>query len=1615
MKSALILLGVALAAQQSTGNAQGPPVKVSLRSSWPAPPLLAEILETVALVKPDAFFTYLDRLTDTEGLALRASMTPEAIHQAALQIALDNGILQETGSLSAVEMNLALHAATPKLEAFYNHYEDHHNHSRGTHCGSWVDWYGEVVCDADRLAQLAGVETIDPTRNSKILQTRPKILTFDHIFPPPGLILDRPPRTAILYASLTSPNFRELHTYLLKIVNKLDPHLEYIFRHIPPTTRSNGRSYLSGYGVALDLKKMDYLALDDRHSSSGETATTRSNSVAEGQEQRVDPVLPLILAHPENSTAPDASIPLSPEELADLGVQAAQIIAESPEPLTVLSHLSQNFPKYAASLARRVVANESVIQELHTNSLKVQKGGNVFWFNGAQTEPKDVNPFALLRILKKERTIVKSLTSYGISNLQAFELLTHPAIASSQKDGEVMEAVFDASDRPEDGGLIMWWNDMEKDSRYARWNPSLFALLRPMYPGTMPTIKANLFNVILVLDLSYTSSLNFISGPMSNILNRDLPLRFGVIPQVETADAKKMARLFYYLIKNYGRKKTLAFLTPLAQMQLPPSLQTPTVNWLAVSSSYNSLIAAELEQDPEAPKPDLKSILEGADADVQVPLDKIAAYTERLDATPDTSPLGHAFFNGKHLDMNDDFIRKLQIEFTQQLGFLQEKVYGGSLSDENKGETMETYFYDLPTTSKRRNRYTFPSDASSLSIVNLPELFAKVRLRVSSSTYIYPESDSTPLSLFIIADLDSQGGLELIKEALTSLTPGSRTRISFIHNPSTPIRSEKGARSPASWLISHLHIKELMRHASPATFALALGIQLDDTTAVANQGEQQIPMSKDEAFAKFTEGVMLEDVASEEYMDYVRASRLLVRDLKISPGQLALVVNGRVVGPIEPGKFRTADFKALEDYEYRKRTEPIVKAMEDVAPLIANNKMLSADAVAMASSVVSSSQLPDPSETGLFDAPLKPRQRGYQILDSEYTSFEFGNNSTALYHIAVLLDPLSETAQKWSSILEWLSHVPEVFIKIHLNPGHYTDIPLKRFYRYNLIPSLSYDRNGLEVPLKAIFEDIPLDPIYTLAMDVPTSWLVRPREALYDLDNIQLGKLFPGDTSVDAIFDLDYLVVEGHAREVTYNSAPRGIQVQLVTRDGTPIDDTQVVVNLGYFQFKAKPGVFQLEIRQGRGRKLYKLESAGNEGWQSATVEEIGNDITLTSFEGLTLYPRFSKMPGMEHEDVLVEETSRGAGPESVIGTIVSRVQTFINSVTQATSKDLIPVKQQADINIFTVASGLLYERFVGIMILSVLRNTNSTVKFWFIENFLSPSFLEFIPHMAGKYNFQYELVTYKWPSWLRAQTEKQRIIWAYKILFLDVLFPMDLKKVIFVDADQIVRADLKELVDLDLQGAPYGYTPMGDDNTDMEGFRFWKTGYWKEFLQGKPYHISALYVIDLVRFRQLAAGDILRGQYHHLSADPNSLANLDQDLPNNLQREVPIFSLDEDWLWCETWCSKDRLHRAKTIDLCQNPLTKEPKLARARQIPEWEEYDSEIARLSRDLAAEGKIHSRMATADASVLAGATNGASNGQDTEDKVQESEERKLKGAKEAKETEEAAAVERTRDEL
>ncbi len=680
---------------------------------------------------------------------------------------------------------------------------------------------------------------------------------------------------------------------------------------------------------------------------------------------------------------------------------------------------------------------------------------------------------------------------------------------------------------------------------------------------------------------------------------------------------------------------------------------------------------------------------------------------------------------------------------------------------------------------------------------------------------------------------------------------------------------------------------------------------------------------------------------NEELKDSVSAHwqtvQSLLRVLGLRAGEQALLLNGRLIGPIPPStSFTTSDFTQLLEFERVKRLNPAATA---VAALGLRDNIDSPLAASKLSSLIALSTVSDIPE-GIFEAPPTLRLDAFDQWNLTHSAIVTGTADTASIQIVAAIDPASEIAQRWIAILKVLSELDGVYLRLSLNPRErIQELPVKRFYRHVLAAKPSFAEDGSLHNPSAQFEGIPKEALLNLAMDVPPSWLVAPKECTYDLDNIKLSSL-PNGANIDAVYELEHILIEGHSRDVTTGPPPRGVQLVLGTQKNPHFADTIVMANLGYFQFKANPGFWKVNLQAGRSQQIFSIDSIGSKGYSPQPGDE-STEIALTSFQGKTLFPRMSRKPGQETEDVLEGEPKAGSA-RGYLSKGLKLAESFLSDV----GHNKRP--KQADINIFSVASGHLYERMLNIMMVSVMRHTTHTVKFWFIEQFLSPSFKDFIPHLAAHYNFSYEMVTYKWPHWLRGQKEKQREIWGYKILFLDVLFPLDLDKVIFVDADQIVRADMHDLVTLDLHQAPYAFTPMCDSRTEMEGFRFWKQGYWKSFLRGLPYHISALYVVDLRRFRQIAAGDRLRQQYHQLSADPNSLSNLDQDLPNHMQMALPIHSLPQEWLWCETWCDDESLKTAKTIDLCNNPLTKEPKLERARrQVPEWGVYDAEIAELA--------------------------------------------------------------------
>jgi len=582
--------------------------------------------------------------------------------------------------------------------------------------------------------------------------------------------------------------------------------------------------------------------------------------------------------------------------------------------------------------------------------------------------------------------------------------------------------------------------------------------------------------------------------------------------------------------------------------------------------------------------------------------------------------------------------------------------------------------------------------------------------------------------------------------------------------------------------------------------------------------------------------------------------------------------------------------------------------------------------------------------------------------------------------ITAILDPLSEATQRISPILRTIRDdlkLPlTVIIMPRLEIEEGSALPITSYYRFVAGSGSTTEDKA------AVFEGLPTNQVLTIRMDVPEPWDVQQSYAVQDTDNLQCDTQSCGDdayamalrknsggdddddddddkvsstkqdgrdlTKVD--YQLNNLLFFGRCNDLTSGSPPNGLQLTLsdevssmkvddtvpsseaeVLPDGSILDttvdtttdrsqsDTLVMKTMGYFQLRANPGVWQLQIaKSSRGAEIFDMITQGGPA-PTKKLKVSSKTLVMKSFVDRGKSLSVQRKPGFETAELFAND-------------------------------DTTTQEDEETVHVFSLATGHLYERFLKIMMISVTKRTSVKVKFWLFENFLSPSFKASAYAMAKKIGCELEFVTYKWPQWLRGQNEKQRIIWGYKILFLDVLFPLNLKKVIYVDADQVVRGDLKELWDLDLQGAPYGYTPFCQSREETLGYQFWRDGFWTNHLKGKPYHISALYVVDLERFRRELVGDKLRSLYQQLSSDPNNLSNLDQDLPNYAQYMVKIHSLPQDWLWCETWCSDETKATAKTIDLCNNPEHKEPKVSMAKRIisgdlfdESWIELDAEV------------------------------------------------------------------------
>ncbi|KAK4222143.1 UDP-glucose:glycoprotein glucosyltransferase-domain-containing protein [Podospora fimiseda] len=1431
-----------------------PSVNVGLKAAFPSPPYLVELLETAAPDNATAYFALLDRIAKGD---FADAKTDKTLYEKFVKVLRDDGHM-DAEALSTFKLALSMRTAAPRIEAHYQYYstavesslvEDQEG------CAQWFLVDGTQYC----------TPSLD-TAHGDVKNSQDRILPFDHK-------IGSGAKDIILYADITSPSFAKYHEAAAAIAQKGEG--SYRIRYKRSPAHPEEALSVNGYGVSLNLKRTDYIVIDDRDTGAAKPADEAQKPL--GSE--------VVLDDEEEIT--DIK-PLEKSELSPLALKAASFIMKSDEPFETLIKLTQDFPKYSTSLASQNVSEDFVKEHEANRQVLVPEGVNVLWMNGVQLIDRQIQPFGLIDMLTRERKLINGVLDLGLTGQQAISLLGHNEVAEA-RSGDDETRRFDWRDEIEEGKVIVWLNNLEKDKRYKDFSGSIWTLLQH-FGGGLPHVRKDIFNLVMPVDFTKVEDVTLVTEQLLGFMKRLIPVRFGLVPLTPTGEAIDQAKVVYHLLENYGIAAVATYLEKSLELKKTSKPDQKV---------FQQTIKDRTPRAESNPLP-FTDIFTSEHHEKQIHLAK--HWTERLRADTEIPPV---FFDGFPIPRDEQWLSVMNQKLMADMQQIQQMVYFGR-ADENTW--IPSIFLDNSIT--RRNTFIFPEDPKDITMLNVNKVYSENAALFDKVPVIEADTESIKedwAALTVVADLKSLDGQKLLFFATQFRKEYPGARIDIVNNP-----------------------KDL---SSPSGLNQALKKHQDELASLNRLIELE---------------TILEAEVAEADGEFDAALSNFLASININAGDNYVILNGRVAGPIVSAEeFKKEDFAQFLTTERTTRLLPVYKAIEELG---LSDKVSGPLAAAKLTSVTALSGISDLPQ-GIFESAPMIRTTQFNLLNTTHTSFSVGNPETASIFFTAIINPVSEIGQKWAPILKVLSELEGVHLQVFLNPAaDISELPVKRFYRYALESAPSFDESGKVKSLSANFVGIPRDTLLVAAMDVPPAWLVTSKVSVDDLDNLRIKdiKAKRGTDQVEAIYELEHILIEGHSREIPGGSPPKGAQLVLGTENNPHFADTIIMANLGFFQFKANPGVYNIQLKEGRSSDIFSMVSVGAKGWNAVPGDET-HEAVLMDFQGTTLYPRLVRKPGMEEEDVLGEssEPSTAGGAAKELFKQGLKFAEGMFGKKSATADVAAP--KNADINIFSVASGHLYERMLNIMMVSVMKHTNHTVKFWFIEQFLSPSFKDFIPTMAEEYGFQYEMVTYKWPHWLRQQKEKQREIWGYKILFLDVLFPLSLDKVIFVDADQIVRTDMYDLVNFDLEGAPYGFTPMCDSRTEMEGFRFWKTGYWANYLRGKPYHISALYVVDLKRFREMAAGDRLRQQYHTLSADPNSLANLDQDLPNHMQFQIPIKSLPQQWLWCETWCSDETLKEARTIDLCNNPQTKEPKLDRARrQVPEWSEYDEEIDGLAR-------------------------------------------------------------------
>jgi UDP-glucose:glycoprotein glucosyltransferase len=1082
--------------------------------------------------------------------------------------------------LDLLKLSLTVRTYSPAIEMSRKVAEDVNPHQlNDNNCDTFVDIHGEIVCDISKLA--TAITNVNYDIKNFVYHSDKHFFNDNE-----GKTI-----TIILYSQIGTKQFQKFHAALLTFATTTP--FDYILRHnykrfnqLNPQSQVEHQKWeqiaLSGYGVELDIKSTEYKAKDDKNINADESEQKKVQQKKEDEERDDNLSVQgfkfnkLKKNHPEVSDElkefrkhlEDMELelaPLKPWQMQDLSIQAAQLILDAPdqsEHLNILEDLAQNYPIRAQMLSKVPVKVDTrkALKKQKTQiekELQLQDTAANLYINGLDLNVENCDIFTIHAVLRKEAQLVESLHQAGLQMSQINDLVYLDTSVSNDDNYGV--DIRDTS--------IQWLNDLESrsDNKYAYWARNVEDILRPTYPGMMRSIAKNFFNMIFIVDAASEESKMLLKTAESFYVN-DVPIRIGfvfVTTNQKEVDGFKDASVALYRAYNYikvtlnSAAKALSFIT---------DVYAKAGDNQDVSADI--IVKAFKKKFPK--EKDLDDIF-GIESDYDEGRLLSMEYYNKIGL----KHLPQVLINGYPLTPAELEAEAFEESVITKVMYLtsdiQMAVHKGQLTN---SMPLLDWLMKKETIMARLNMRILSTERTFLQVNNFKkddlDFIDNIRYMTPASGGGGGDNDINFITLWIVGDPDTEIGRKLIYDSIEfgefSKAP---TRLAFLFTQTQKDDIIKKAISFGLRTFTGKNqlnfIKKILRQntwsdliqnkkmLSQLDFKLDQPSLLDDIDTKVNNEDIKETIKSHIAFLKRNTPIVSNDDTTKS----------------------GVIANGWIIGPFDKDEsFIDTDFTLMESFLMKNglnKIKDLVLKWKKVDQHFLPKEVKIDDILLKITSIIGRHSSKDKRTT-------RPN------FTSHIVNIEPKQKDIPFYDVVAILDPLTRDAQKLSTILKVLTKITNMRLRIYLNcRDRLSAAPLKTFFRYVLDAGLQFidndDPQSLIEHSRAHFANMPQSSILTLNILAPENWMVEAVRSPYDLDNIILKEA--DDQIVYGEYELEHLIIEGHSFDIKSGQPPRGLQFNLGTQKDPFLYDTIVMANLGYFQLKASPGSWILQLREG--------------------------------------------------------------------------------------------------------------------------------------------------------------------------------------------------------------------------------------------------------------------------------------------------------------------------------------------------------------------------------------------------------------------------------------------------